>query len=406
MKFSFVFHGALVLGIGINSVHIFDVDDTHFSAMFYFYAIAWTQTSILYLFMFRAIDAAKAHCTFFGICHALLAIAAFFMGWFGDSDNAEIFFGILLFLVLLTHFCTIFMKSLQLSINLHHYTERHGLLIIILLGEGIISLVSPEVRVDLDQYVLVFGGYLAISCIYFLYFEFQPKSMPQHGLRSGGRAFVWIISHLLLHPAILAMCIGFKMMLKYEVKYYEQEHDIHRRFLGDSGGGAVGSAELLGDASYGSDSYGYDSGYSSGSYYSKYDEYPTSNQEKLLYWGIFASFQLVGFQWFSHFFYWRKFCQMQNPKENLIVLSWVLHSVALIFPLYSETLSRVNLVVAEACICFSGLVTNMLFELFAGKAHKINSVNGDSDSEVDEELSDVRCDVHSEKQPSKTKMEV
>ena len=69
------------------------------------------------------------------------------------------------------------MKSLQLSINLHHYTERHGLLIIILLGEvniekdfvsntiripfckGIISMVTPDVAVEVDQYMLVFGGY-------------------------------------------------------------------------------------------------------------------------------------------------------------------------------------------------------------------------------------------------------
>jgi len=359
MKFSFIFHGALVLGIGINSVHI--MDERHFSAMFYFYAIAWAQTSFLYLFMFRTIEAAEDHCNFFGVCHVILSICAFFIGMYVDSDNAEVCFFILLALVLMCHFCTIFVRSLQLSINLHHYTERHGLLIIILLGEGIISMVTPPVAVDLDQYILVFGGYLAISCIYFLYFEFQPKKINLHGLRANGRAILWMMSHILLHPAILAMCIGFKMMVKYQVKYYIYEQGGYdgRRMLGPEPSPA--------SSNYGANPYG---------------EFATVKQEKLLYWGLFASFQLIGMQWFSHFFYWRKVCDSSKFKENLIILAWLLHSIALLFPAwFPRELTRVELVCTEAAICFSGLFTVTLFEVFAGTHMQENS-DEESESEI------------------------
>ena len=76
----------------VSLLFSFEMDQRHFSAMFYFYAIAWAQTSFLYLFMFRTIKAAEDHCNFFGVCHVILSICAFFIGMYVDSNNAEVCF--------------------------------------------------------------------------------------------------------------------------------------------------------------------------------------------------------------------------------------------------------------------------------------------------------------------------
>merc|ERR1719499_1349985 len=107
----------------------------HQRAMFVFYAVAWAQTGGLFTLMFALIP--------------------------------------FILLVYSIHVATYWRPELQLSINVHHYIERHGLLIIILLGEGIISLVAADVAVDVDQYVIAFGCFFTISFLYFLYFEFQ-----------------------------------------------------------------------------------------------------------------------------------------------------------------------------------------------------------------------------------------
>merc|ERR1719300_422050 len=150
-------------------------------------------------------------------------------------------------------------------------------------------------------------------------------------------------------------------MVKYQVKYYAHEQGAYdgRRMLGPEPSPA--------SSNYGANPYG---------------EFATLNQEKLLYWGLFASFQLIGMQWFSHFFYWRKICDSSKFKENIVILAWLLHSIALLFPAwFPGELTRVELVCTEAAICFSGLFTVTLFEVFEG-THVQESLDEESDSDT------------------------
>merc|ERR1719219_193765 len=96
------------------------------------------------------------------------------------------------------------------------------------------------------------------------------------------------------------------MMVKYQVKYHQQENPLRRALAADSG------------------------------YNSTYDEYPTENQSQVLYGGMTAAFILIGVQWFSHFFYWREFVRKLRSQENTIIFTWILHGIAMLFPAYTN----------------------------------------------------------------------
>ncbi|WP_214748556.1 low temperature requirement protein A [Exiguobacterium sp. s189] len=87
------------------------------------------------------------------------------------------------------------------NIDREHFIERLGLLVIILLGESIISISYSLREIDFSQAVIsnAFVGFLLIGAVWWIYFDSLPLLQESHNDPKG---YVLILTHVFV-------CIGF-----------------------------------------------------------------------------------------------------------------------------------------------------------------------------------------------------
>lgn len=101
----------------------------------------------------------------------------------------------------------------SIPINIVHYTDRVGGLVMLILGESVISITTMNMDGTFQGALLVSFGYLIIFSTKTMYFGGQPHDHGLHALRTSvtrGRSFVWL--HMLLIFFILAVGSSLKLM--------------------------------------------------------------------------------------------------------------------------------------------------------------------------------------------------
>jgi low temperature requirement protein LtrA len=94
-----------------------------------------------------------------------------------------------------------------------HVPERFGLLIIIVLGEGVIGVVlgTAQVSWTLRSGAVAFAGFLTGAAIWWLYFDFlDATSVVTRNLRSG---LTFVYAHYFVAAGIAALGIGVKLAI-------------------------------------------------------------------------------------------------------------------------------------------------------------------------------------------------
>eukprot|EP00494_Astrolonche_serrata_P002024 UN02030 len=172
-----------------------------------------------------------------------------------------------------------FKQNVPIVVN--HFSERYGLLLIIVIGEGIITLLYVDTELDKHQYLCIFLCYFTLVCVHFLYFEFQPP-LTSHALRlSSNRARIWLHSLYGLYLSVLTLAVGLKLILTNLVEYDNyKDHRTHtssdhRRFL--AGGG---------------DSY--DTGTPS--------KYVGDTEAIVTAWALTVTLMMLNLQWLCHYY--------------------------------------------------------------------------------------------------------
>ena len=94
-----------------------------------------------------------------------------------------------------------------------HIPERFGLLIIIVLGEGVIGVVlgTAEVSWTLRSGTVAFAGFLTGAAIWWLYFDFlDAASVVMRNVRSG---ITFVYAHYFVAAGIAALGVGVKLAI-------------------------------------------------------------------------------------------------------------------------------------------------------------------------------------------------
>ncbi len=94
-----------------------------------------------------------------------------------------------------------------------HLPERFGLLIIIVLGEGVIGVVlgTAEVSWTLRSGAVAFAGFLTGAAIWWLYFDFlDATSVVTRNVRSG---LTFVYAHFFVAAGIAALGVGVKLAI-------------------------------------------------------------------------------------------------------------------------------------------------------------------------------------------------
>ena len=111
-----------------------------------------------------------------------------------------------------------------------HLPERFGLLIIIVLGEGVIGVVlgTAEVSWTLRSGAVAFAGFLTGAAIWWLYFDFlDATSVVTRNVRSG---LTFVYAHFFVAAGIAALGVGVKLaILSVEPGAALRRHRLDRR---------------------------------------------------------------------------------------------------------------------------------------------------------------------------------
>jgi hypothetical protein len=94
-----------------------------------------------------------------------------------------------------------------------HIPERFGLLIIIVLGEGVIGVVlgTAEVSWTVVSGMVAFAGFLTAAAIWWLYFDFlDAASVVTRNVRSG---ITFVYAHYFVASGIAALGVGVKLAI-------------------------------------------------------------------------------------------------------------------------------------------------------------------------------------------------
>jgi low temperature requirement protein LtrA len=94
-----------------------------------------------------------------------------------------------------------------------HIPERFGLLIIIVLGEGVIGVVLGAARVSWTMHsgTIAFAGFLTGAAIWWLYFDFlDAASVVTRNVRSG---ITFVYAHYFVAAGIAALGVGVKLAI-------------------------------------------------------------------------------------------------------------------------------------------------------------------------------------------------
>ena len=109
----------------------------------------------------------------------------------------------------------------KLPVSNDHYSERLGLLVIIMLGEGVLSIVLNDSAQGSGSsasfFYMLFSAFLLLSLLQLLYFDSMPHADDPHALKNGGilRGYTFSICHLVLGASLLCVSVGLKKMLSH-----------------------------------------------------------------------------------------------------------------------------------------------------------------------------------------------
>jgi low temperature requirement protein LtrA len=101
----------------------------------------------------------------------------------------------------------------SMPVDPRHIPERFGLLVIIVLGEGVIGVVlgTAEVSWTVRSGAIAFGGFLTGAAIWWLYFDFlDAASVVTRNVRSG---ITFVYAHYFVAAGIAALGVGVKLAI-------------------------------------------------------------------------------------------------------------------------------------------------------------------------------------------------
>jgi low temperature requirement protein LtrA len=109
-----------------------------------------------------------------------------------------------------------FPPSVRPPVHVEHVAERFGLLLMLVLGEGVISLVLPVIEADVPH--LIFVG-VSLTLLWLLreaYYSGQPFKAKHHAMRRKANAGRWFAhAHLPLNIAALSVGVALKTELTH-----------------------------------------------------------------------------------------------------------------------------------------------------------------------------------------------
>ena len=155
------------------------------------------------------------------VCVMIIALSILFVGVFAPSDIARmVCITLSMGLVYWRTSNTFQVNAMQIPVNVHHFAERFGLLMMIYIGESIIAILLPEGDFTFEHYAIVHLGFLNIYILRFIYFNLAHASCKHegdsHALRNAGKpgSIAFVNAHLLLSFFLLLEAVGEKFMLK------------------------------------------------------------------------------------------------------------------------------------------------------------------------------------------------
>jgi low temperature requirement protein LtrA len=117
--------------------------------------------------------------------------------------------------LLLEHWAPVKVWQLLRGMPVHprHLPERFGLLVLIVLGEGVIGVVlgTAQVSWTVLSGAVAFGGFLTAAAIWWLYFDFlDAPSIFMRNVRSG---LTYVYAHYFVTAGIAALGVGVKLAI-------------------------------------------------------------------------------------------------------------------------------------------------------------------------------------------------
>jgi low temperature requirement protein LtrA len=100
-----------------------------------------------------------------------------------------------------------------MPVHPRHLPERFGLLVLIVLGEGVIGVVlgTAQVSWTVLSGAVAFGGFLTAAAIWWLYFDFlDPGAVVMRNVRSG---LTYVYAHYFVTAGIAALGVGVKLAI-------------------------------------------------------------------------------------------------------------------------------------------------------------------------------------------------
>ena len=134
-------------------------------------------------------------------------------------------------------------KQMFVPINIDFLIHRNGEWTMLLLGEGILSLLIVDVTEGKDYYTTFYSGLLTMVLLQYLHFRSQPHDPDHHACRRDKNAGTWwVIFNEIYSAALIVVGVSFKLFL-FEFGYDEPERrlqrvdylDTSRMLAGDSG---------------------------------------------------------------------------------------------------------------------------------------------------------------------------
>jgi low temperature requirement protein LtrA len=97
-------------------------------------------------------------------------------------------------------------------IHASHLVERFGLFTLIVLGESVISVAQSAAKVDWTATTVTaaVGGFLAVACLWWLYFD----RIDDGTLRSVLRGLIWNYAHLPLLAGLVSVAVGTEFAIR------------------------------------------------------------------------------------------------------------------------------------------------------------------------------------------------
>ena len=166
---------------------------------------------VLYVRVYRDVEIARPVAGWFILMFGL-AVAAWLVSLALPVPWKYVFWGIAL---ALEHVAPIRAWRLLrgVPVDPRHIPERFGLLIIIVLGEGVIGVVlgTAQVSWTLHSGLIALGGFLTGAAIWWLYFDFlDAAAVVTRNVRSG---ITFVYAHYFVAAGITALGVGVKLAI-------------------------------------------------------------------------------------------------------------------------------------------------------------------------------------------------